>query len=217
MTTTVALLPTQLLPTQRDLVLAGPVGSLDAYVQAVGQVPLLSQAEETDSPGASAPTTPDAARRLVVSQLRSSCTRPHWARTPAGRPDPGGQRRPHEGSVSPKGACGCPSPHRSRRDPRIVLRNWRGEIATTRQRKLFFNLRRAKQRSTRGAAIAATRRQQREVGDGGAAAAVIVTPLDADEDASYAPALYLAREATRRALEADDWQESEDRCTRRGS
>ena len=46
MTAAVASLP---IPRTRqgDLVLAGPVGSLEAYMQAVGQVPVLSQAEET--------------------------------------------------------------------------------------------------------------------------------------------------------------------------
>ena len=30
----------------RDLVLAGPVGSLDAYIQAVGTIPVLSKEDE---------------------------------------------------------------------------------------------------------------------------------------------------------------------------
>ena len=31
----------------RDLVLAGPVGSLDSYIQAVGAIPVLSLSDET--------------------------------------------------------------------------------------------------------------------------------------------------------------------------
>lgn len=54
-----------------ELVLAGPVGSLEAYIGAVRQVPMLSHAEEMALARRFRDDNDlDAARQLVVSQLR---------------------------------------------------------------------------------------------------------------------------------------------------
>ncbi|RLA27576.1 MAG: RNA polymerase sigma factor RpoH, partial [Gammaproteobacteria bacterium] len=54
-----------------DLVLNGPVGSLDAYVSAVNAVPVLNREEEQElARQFREDDNLDAARRLVMSQLR---------------------------------------------------------------------------------------------------------------------------------------------------
>src|SRR4051812_3670175 len=138
-----------------DLVLAGPVGSLDAYVDRVSRIPVLSREEETalahrlKDGGDSA-----AARQLVLSHLRFVV---HIARGYSGYGLPVGDLI-QEGNVGLMKAV-------KRYDPTVgvrlvsfavhwiraeiheyVLRNWRlVKIATTKaQRKLFFNLRRFK-------------------------------------------------------------------------
>jgi RNA polymerase sigma-32 factor len=138
-----------------DLVLAGPVGSLDAYVDRVSRIPVLSREEET----ALAHRLKDggdleAARQLVLSHLRFVV---HIARGYSGYGLPVGDLI-QEGNVGLMKAV-------KRYDPTVgvrlvsfavhwiraeiheyVLRNWRlVKIATTKaQRKLFFNLRRFK-------------------------------------------------------------------------
>jgi RNA polymerase sigma-32 factor len=126
-----------------DLVLAGPVGSFDAYVDAVGRIPVLSREDEHD-----------AARELVLSHLRFVV---HIARGYGGYGLPLGDLV-QEGNIGLMKAV-------KRFDPDVgvrlvsfavhwiraeiheyVLRNWRlVKIATTKaQRKLFFNLRKYK-------------------------------------------------------------------------
>lgn len=138
-----------------DLVLAGPVGSLDAYVDRVSRIPVLSREEES----ALAHRLKDegdleAARQLVLSHLRFVV---HIARGYSGYGLPVGDLI-QEGNVGLMKAV-------KRFDPTVgvrlvsfavhwiraeiheyVLRNWRlVKIATTKaQRKLFFNLRRFK-------------------------------------------------------------------------
>ncbi|HEU4601341.1 MAG TPA: RNA polymerase sigma factor RpoH [Steroidobacteraceae bacterium] len=138
-----------------DLVLAGPVGSLDAYVERVSRIPVLSREEES----ALAHRLKDegdleAARQLVLSHLRFVV---HIARGYSGYGLPVGDLI-QEGNVGLMKAV-------KRFDPSVgvrlvsfavhwiraeiheyVLRNWRlVKIATTKaQRKLFFNLRRFK-------------------------------------------------------------------------
>src|SRR5690606_33017402 len=146
---------TALVRSSTDLVFAGPVGSLDAYVERVSRIPVLSREEE------SALATRfreegdlDAARQLVLSHLRFVV---HIARGYTGYGLPVGDLI-QEGNVGLMKAV-------KRFDPDIgvrlvsfavhwiraeiheyVLRNWRlVKIATTKaQRKLFFNLRRFK-------------------------------------------------------------------------
>jgi RNA polymerase sigma-32 factor len=141
--------------TTTDLVLAGPVGSLDAYVERVSRIPVLSREEELDYANRfRADGDLDAARALVLSHLRFVV---HIARGYTGYGLPLGDLI-QEGNVGLMKAV-------KRFDPTVgvrlvsfavhwiraeiheyVLRNWRlVKVATTKaQRKLFFNLRRFK-------------------------------------------------------------------------
>jgi RNA polymerase sigma-32 factor len=135
--------------------LAGPVGSLDAYIQAVGSVPVLSKEdeqalairfrEENDL---------DAARELVLAHLRFVV---HIAKGYTGYGLPLSDLI-QEGNVGLMKAVKRFDPgydvrlvsfavHWIRAEiHEFVLRNWRiVKVATTKaQRKLFFNLRKAK-------------------------------------------------------------------------
>jgi RNA polymerase sigma-32 factor len=138
-----------------DLVLTGPVGSLEAYVERVSRIPVLTREEELAlarrlQEGGDL----DAARQLVLSHLRFVV---HIARGYGGYGLPMGDLI-QEGNIGLMKAV-------KRFDPGVgvrlvsfavhwiraeiheyVLRNWRlVKIATTKaQRKLFFNLRRFK-------------------------------------------------------------------------
>jgi len=62
---------TAITATNRDLILAGPLGSLDAYIQAVGSVPSLSEEEERElATRLREDGDLDAARQLVLAHLR---------------------------------------------------------------------------------------------------------------------------------------------------
>ena len=148
MTTAVAL-------RNQELMLAGPVGSLDAYIQAVGSVPVLSKEdeqalairfrEEDDL---------DAARELVLAHLRFVV---HIAKGYTGYGLPLSDLI-QEGNVGLMKAVKRFDPgydvrlvsfavHWIRAEiHEFVLRNWRiVKVATTKaQRKVFFNLRKAK-------------------------------------------------------------------------
>lgn len=139
----------------RTLALAGPIGSLDAYIHAVNAIPVLTQDEERNLAQRLRDTDDlDAARELVLSHLRFVV---HIARGYIGYGLPLGDLI-QEGNVGLMKAV-------KRFDPAVgvrlvsfavhwiraeihefVLRNWRlVRVATTKaQRKLFFNLRRAK-------------------------------------------------------------------------
>ncbi len=140
-----------------DLVLAGPVGSLDAYIQAVASVPVLSQEREVElARRLREDNDLDAARQLVLSHLRFVV---HIARSYSGYGLPLGDLV-QEGNVGLMKAVKRFDPafgvrlvsfavHWIRAEiHEYVLRNWRVvKVATTKaQRKLFFNLRKAKQR-----------------------------------------------------------------------
>jgi RNA polymerase sigma-32 factor len=138
-----------------ELALVGPIGSLDAYLDAVGRIPVLSREDETIlATRFRAESDLDAARQLVLSHLRFVV---HIARGYAGYGLPMGDLV-QEGNVGLMKAV-------KRFDPAVgvrlvsfavhwiraeiheyVLRNWRlVKIATTKaQRKLFFNLRKYK-------------------------------------------------------------------------
>ncbi len=146
---------TALIRSHTDLALAGPVGSLDAYVDRVARIPVLSREDEV----VLAIKLRDhgdlnAARQLVLSHLRFVV---HIARGYSGYGLPVGDLI-QEGNVGLMKAV-------KRFDPDVgvrlvsfavhwiraeiheyVLRNWRlVKIATTKsQRKLFFNLRKFK-------------------------------------------------------------------------
>ncbi len=92
---------TALVTPQADLAQAGPLGSLDAYIDRVGRIPVLSREEEHDLAVRTAP-------RTIWTRRANSCSRHlrfvvHIARgytgygLPMGRPDPGRQRWPDEG------------------------------------------------------------------------------------------------------------------------
>ena len=135
--------------------LAGPVGSLDSYIDRVSRIPVLSREEELElARRLHNEEDLDAARQLVLSHLRFVV---HIARGYSGYGLPVGDLI-QEGNVGLMKAV-------KRFDPDVgvrlvsfavhwiraeiheyVLRNWRlVKIATTKaQRKLFFNLRKFK-------------------------------------------------------------------------
>jgi RNA polymerase sigma-32 factor len=135
--------------------LAGPVGSLDSYIDRVSRIPVLSREEELElARRLRNEEDLDAARQLVLSHLRFVV---HIARGYSGYGLPVGDLI-QEGNVGLMKAV-------KRFDPDVgvrlvsfavhwiraeiheyVLRNWRlVKIATTKaQRKLFFNLRKFK-------------------------------------------------------------------------
>jgi RNA polymerase sigma-32 factor len=212
----------------QDLMLAGPTGSLDSYIQAVSAVPVLSkEAEQELARRLVDDEDLDAARELVVSQLRFVV---HIARGYKGYGLPLADLI-QEGNIGLMKAV-------KRFDPDVgvrlisfavhwiraeihefVLKNWKlVKVATTKaQRKLFFNLRKAKQHlgwlsKDETAAIAddlgvsereVTEMEQRLYSRD---VAFDPTPED-DEDKPYAPALYLPNPDIDPAaeLEANDW------------
>ncbi len=201
---------TALTPRNTALVLIGPVGSLDQYIQAAGAVPVLSAAEEFELATRFRQANDlDAARRLVLSHLRFVV---HIARGYAGYGLQIGDLV-QEGNVGLMKAV-------KRFDPDVgvrlvsfavhwiraeiheyVLRNWRlVRVATTKaQRKLFFNLRKSKKRlgwlnKAETEAVAAdlgvTPREVTEMEQRLAGQDVSFDP-DPDDDESFAPAAYL--------------------------
>ncbi len=139
----------------RELMLRGPVGSLEHYIQAVSAVPVLEAAEEFDlATRLRERDDIEAAQHLVLSHLRFVV---HIARGYSGYGLP-------LADLIQEGNIGLMKAVR-RFDPSVgvrlvsfavhwiraeiheyVLRNWRlVKVATTKaQRKLFFNLRKAK-------------------------------------------------------------------------
>jgi len=202
-----------LAPRYADLALSGPLGSLDAYLDRVSQVPVLSREDEQ----ALARRLRDhgdvgAARDLVLSHLRFVV---HIARGYAGYGLPLGDLV-QEGNVGLMKAV-------KRFDPQIgvrlvsfavhwiraeiheyVLRNWRlVKVATTKaQRKLFFNLRRMK-KNLAWLSAEETRTVARELGVAEtevsemerrlAARDLAFDPLEAegDDDETVSPVAYL--------------------------
>jgi RNA polymerase sigma-32 factor len=146
---------TALVRSGTDLALAGPVGSLEAYIERVSRIPVLTREEELElARQLQIGGDLDAARQLVLSHLRFVV---HIARGYGGYGLPMGDLI-QEGNIGLMKAV-------KRFDPGVgvrlvsfavhwiraeiheyVLRNWRlVKIATTKaQRKLFFNLRRFK-------------------------------------------------------------------------
>ncbi len=138
-----------------ELALLGPIGSFDAYVDAVSRIPVLSREDESElATRFRRDNDLDAARQLVLSHLRFVV---HIARGYNGYGLPLGDLV-QEGNVGLMKAV-------KRFDPAVgvrlvsfavhwiraeiheyVLRNWRlVKVATTKaQRKLFFNLRKYK-------------------------------------------------------------------------
>jgi len=221
---------TALISKHHDLILAGPVGSLDAYISSVNAIPVLSKEEEQRLARSFREDNDlDAARQLVMSQLRFVV---HIARGYNGYGLPLGDLI-QEGNIGLMKAV-------KRFDPEVgvrlisfavhwiraeiheyVLRNWRlVKVATTKaQRKLFFNLRKAKKflgwlSPAETAAIATdlgvSEREVTEMEKRLSSHDVAFDPAPSDdEERAYAPAHYLpsAMPDPAAIIEADDWQE----------
>jgi RNA polymerase sigma-32 factor len=138
-----------------DIALAGPVGSLDSYIHAVGAIPVLSKEDEQAlSRHFREEEDLDAARELVMAHLRFVV---HIAKGYTGYGLPLGDLI-QEGNVGLMKAVKRFDPdydvrlvsfavHWIRAEiHEFVLKNWRiVKVATTKaQRKLFFNLRKNK-------------------------------------------------------------------------
>ena len=196
-----------------ELALLGPIGSFDAYVDAVSRIPVLSREDEHElATRYRRDDDLDAARQLVLSHLRFVV---HIARGYHGYGLPMGDLV-QEGNVGLMKAV-------KRFDPAVgvrlvsfavhwiraeiheyVLRNWRlVKVATTKaQRKLFFNLRKYK-RSLGWLSAEETQAVARDLGVSPAEVTEMERRLasrdlsydpapDADEEEeSYSPSAYL--------------------------
>jgi RNA polymerase sigma-32 factor len=205
MTTAVATL-------NNDLILAGPVGSLDAYIQAVGSIDVLSKEDEQAlAVRFREDGDLDAARDLVMAHLRFVV---HIAKGYTGYGLPLGDLI-QEGNIGLMKAVKRFDPeygvrlvsfavHWIRAEiHEFVLRNWRiVKVATTKaQRKLFFNLRKAKkslawlsQDETEAVAkdLGVSPREVTEMERRLSARDAIFDPApDADDDHAFTPAAYL--------------------------
>ncbi len=212
-----------------DLALAGPLGSLDAYLDRVSRIPVLSREEERDlAEQFRRKSDLSAAKALVLSHLRFVV---HIARGYSGYGLPIGDLI-QEGNVGLMKAV-------KRFDPAVnvrlvsfavhwiraeiheyVLRNWRlVKIATTKaQRKLFFNLRRLKKNLTwlsaeETAAVArdlgVSPGEVTEMEKRLAARDMSFDPTpESDEDEVYSPAAYLpaADSDPADAVENAEWE-----------
>jgi RNA polymerase sigma-32 factor len=218
-----------------DLALAGPLGSLDAYLERVSRIPVLSRederalAERFRSQG-----DLQAARELVLSHLRFVV---HIARGYSGYGLPMGDLI-QEGNVGLMKAV-------KRFDPAVnvrlvsfavhwiraeiheyVLRNWRlVKVATTKaQRKLFFNLRRLK-KNLSWLSAEETLAVARDLG----VSALEVTEMEkrlaardlsfdpapeADEEELYSPAAYLPAPDADPAEQVEDAESADDSSQR---
>jgi len=215
---------------QNGLVFAGPIGSLDAYIDRVSQIPVLTKDDEIAlavrfrSAG-----DLDAARQLVLSHLRFVV---HIARGYLGYGLPMGDLV-QEGNVGLMKAV-------KRFDPNVgvrlvsfavhwisaeiheyVLRNWRlVKVATTKsQRKLFFNLRKMKKNLTwlseaetqavardLGVDVSDVREMEQRM----SARDMSFDPTpEADEEDTYSPAMYLPASNADPAIEVEreEWEE----------
>ena len=212
------------------LVFAGPVGSLDSYIDRVSQIPVLSKEDEVAlAVRFRSEADLDAARQLVLSHLRFVV---HIARGYLGYGLPMGDLV-QEGNVGLMKAV-------KRFDPTVgvrlvsfavhwiraeiheyVLRNWRlVKVATTKsQRKLFFNLRKMK-KNLAWLSEAETAAVARDLGVDVADVREMEQRLSArdmsfdptpesDEEETYSPAMYLPASNADPAVEVEneEWEE----------
>jgi RNA polymerase sigma-32 factor len=217
---------TALAPREAELVLSGPLGSLDHYIRAANAIPVLSAAEEHELATRFRDANDlDAARRLILAHLRFVV---HVARGYSGYGLPLGDLI-QEGNIGLMKAV-------KRFDPNIgvrlvsfavhwiraeihefVLRNWRlVRVATTKaQRKLFFNLRKAKKRlgwlskdetEAVAADLGVTPREVTEMEQRLAGHDVSFDP-DPEDDETFAPAAYLPSPNSdpAQSVERSDW------------
>ena len=221
------------MPRAQQLILAGPAGSLDAYIQAVSSIPVLSATEEHAlALRFRNQHDLDAARLLVLHHLRFVV---HVARGYLGYGLPLGDLI-QEGNIGLMKAV-------KRFDPDVgvrlvsfavhwikaemhefILKNWRiVKVATTKaQRKLFFNLRGSKKRLgwmnrkevetvARELKVSPAEVLEMESRLAGQDVTFDATPETEDEDShSVAPASYLAADSQSDpalALERSDWEQ----------
>jgi RNA polymerase sigma-32 factor len=195
-----------------DHLLAGPIGSFEAYAERVSRIPVLTREQELELAARfHGENDLEAARTLVMSHLRFVL---HIARGYSGYGLPMGDLV-QEGNVGLMKAVKRFNPdmgvrlvsfavHWIRAEIHdYVLRNWRlVKIATTKaQRKLFFNLRRMKKNlawltQEETAAVAAdlgvTSAEVTEMEQRLSARDMSFDPApDSDEEESYGPSLYL--------------------------
>jgi RNA polymerase sigma-32 factor len=214
-----------------DTLLAGPLGSFDAYVERVSRVPVLSREHELElATRFRNEGDLDAARDLVMSHLRFVV---HIARGYLGYGLPIGDLV-QEGNVGLMKAV-------KRFDPTVgvrlvsfavhwiraeiheyVLRNWRlVKVATTKaQRKLFFNLRKLKknlgwlsesERQAVAAELGVAPEEVTEMEKRLSSRDLSFDPIvEAGDDDAYTPAMYLpspdADPAV--AVEREEWEET---------
>ncbi|MDJ0916134.1 MAG: RNA polymerase sigma factor RpoH [Woeseiaceae bacterium] len=203
---------TALATKNQDLILAGPVGSLDAYIQAVGAIDVLSKEDEqTLALKFREDGDLDAARELVMAHLRFVV---HIAKGYTGYGLPLADLI-QEGNVGLMKAVKRFDPeydvrlvsfavHWIRAEiHEFVLKNWRiVKVATTKaQRKLFFNLRKAKKslawlshEETLAVAedLGVSAKEVTEMEKRLHARDAIFDPApDADDDNNFTPAAYL--------------------------
>ena len=225
-----------LAPRPTDLMLAGPLGSFEAYAERISRIPVLTREQEAALfERLQTNQDLDAARTLVMSHLRFVL---HVARGYIGYGLPLGDLV-QEGNVGLMKAVKRFNPEQGVRLVSFavhwiraeihdyVLRNWRlVKIATTKsQRKLFFNLRRMK----KNLAWLSADETQAVARDLGVSVAEVTemeqrlsardlsfdpTPESGDEDESYGPALFLPAPDADPAVSTENTQWDED-VTRR--
>ena len=218
-----------------DLALAGPLGSLDAYLERVSRIPVLSREDERElAERFRGQGDLQAARELVLSHLRFVV---HIARGYSGYGLPMGDLI-QEGNVGLMKAV-------KRFDPGLnvrlvsfavhwiraeiheyVLRNWRlVKIATTKaQRKLFFNLRRLKKNLSWLSAeetlavahdLGVSPGEVTEMEKRLAARDLSFDPApEADDDEIYSPAAYLPAPDADPAEQVEDAESADDSSER---
>src|SRR5262245_38677384 len=212
-----------------DMALAGPIGSLDAYLDRVSRIPVLSREEEQElATRFRRDDDLDAARQLVLAHLRFVV---HIARGYGGYGLPVGDLV-QEGNVGLMKAVKRFDPAQNVRlvsfavhwiraeIHEYVLRNWRlVKIATTKaQRKLFFNLRRLK-KNLAWLSADETRAVARDLGVSAAEVTEMEKRLaardmsfdptpESDEEEVYTPAAYLQAPDSDPAetVEEDEWE-----------
>ena len=226
---------TALVTRNHEIALAGPVGSLDAYIQAVGAIPVLSKEDEQAlATRFREDEDLDAARELVMAHLRFVV---HIAKGYTGYGLPLADLI-QEGNVGLMKAVKRFDPeydvrlvsfavHWIRAEiHEFVLKNWRiVKVATTKaQRKLFFNLRKAKKSlawlsADETAAVAkdlgVSEKEVTEMEKRLHSRDAIFDPApDADEDSNFTPAAYLPAPDSDPAIQVETADFNDDATTR---
>ena len=226
---------TALVTRNHEIALAGPVGSLDAYIQAVGVIPVLSKEDEQAlATRFREDEDLDAARELVMAHLRFVV---HIAKGYTGYGLPLADLI-QEGNVGLMKAVKRFDPeydvrlvsfavHWIRAEiHEFVLKNWRiVKVATTKaQRKLFFNLRKAKKSlawlsadETRAVAadLGVSEKEVTEMEKRLHSRDAIFDPApDADDDSNFTPAAYLPAPDSDPAVQVETADFNNDATTR---